>query len=111
MPIWKPASAIVFANRAVAFTGHRVKLKVALLSVQLYDPIHKKDTTVSLSQGAIGFLAGPMPGTTAPLLLVAFPNSLADDGMTFERLQRKQDFKVVVVSESTFVHQFEIQVS
>ena len=107
MPTWKPASA-VFAGgteQIKALVGARVRNRVHLGSVPLFDPIHNTHATIGLSPGTVGFIANPVGAN----LLIAISPLPGPAPTSLAQLQRTGHFRVVVVNEPTFKHQFEVE--
>ena len=107
MPTWKPASAVYpGGTQAIkALVGARVRLRGHLHSAPLFDPIHNTHATIALSPGTVGFVANPAGAN----LLIAISSLPGPAPTSLAQLQRTGHFKVVVVNEPTFKHQFEVE--
>jgi hypothetical protein len=107
MPTWKPASAVFpGGTQAIkALVGARVRNRVPLGSVPLFDPIHNTHATIGLSAGTVGFIANPVGAN----LLIAIPSLPGPAPTSLAQLQRTGQFRVVTVNEPTFKHQFEVE--
>lgn len=108
MPSWQPASAVFLGGtqQIKAMIGARVRNRVHLGSVPLFDPIHHTQATTELLPGTQGFVANPSGAN----LLVAFsplPGRPRFDSLA--QLQRTGSFKVAVINEPTFKQQFEVE--
>jgi hypothetical protein len=107
MPTWKPASAVFLGGtqQIKALIGARVRNRVHLGSVPLFDPIHHKQATTELIAGTVGFVANPNGAN----LLLAFASAPGQIPASLAQLQRTGNFRVVVVNEPTFKLQFEVE--
>ena len=107
MSSWKPASAVFLGGtqQIKALVGVRVRTRTSLQSFPLFDPFRKTPGTTNLAAGAVGFVANPQDAN----LLIAFPSSAGVVPASLKDLQRTGFFKVVVVNEPTFKHQFDVE--
>lgn len=87
--------------------GRRVRTRT-VLTLPVYDPIHHSDEAFDLAKGVIGLIANPHP-TLFDFLLIVFPIKPGIPPTTLEILTRGCDFKVLMVNQPTFKHQFEIE--
>jgi len=108
MPIWKNASSVFLGGteQIKQLKGRRVRPRTAL-RVGVYDPIHNSNESIELAAGRVGLIAHPHP--TLFHFLIVFPTKLNSAITTLDNLGRSGDFKVVIVNEPTFKHQFEIE--
>ena len=109
MSKWKPAASVFFGgtNQIQAIKGKKVRTRVPLLNIRVYDPNNSRIETFSLNKGAIGLVANPHPNH--PELLIAFPLNSVLEPTTLDNLMKSGQFKVIIVNEPTFKMQFEIE--
>lgn len=109
MSLWKPTAAVFFGGteQMKALTGRKVRTRVPLQNIAVYDPIHGKQETFSLRQGAVGLIANPHPVRFD--FLIAFPVNGGQQVTSLDQLSRSGAFKVLVINEPTFKMQFEIE--
>jgi len=90
-----------------ALVGRKVRARVPLQSVAVYDPVQGKQETFNLRQGAVGLIANPHPVRFD--FLIAFPVNVGQPVTSLDQLARSGAFKVLVINEPTFKMQFEIE--
>ena len=87
--------------------GRKVRTRVALQSVNVYDPIDGKTQTIDLNAMTVGFVANPHP--TQDAVLIAFADNRASQLTSLDDLLKQGGFNVVSVNKLTFKEQFEIE--
>jgi hypothetical protein len=109
MAIWKPASVVFLGGteQIRGLLGRRVRSRVTLQDVNVYDPSVARPQTFDVRAGAIGFVAHPHPARFDFLLAFPLDQSRLPSGLG--ALNRPGAFKVVEINEPTFKFQFEIE--
>jgi len=114
--MWKAASTMFVGGTdgVNKLKGRKVRTRAQLSSVHLYDPSARKQQTILLKNGSIGWVANPLPFDAGIMkglgILIAFSTGQPNPTETLETLTRSGKFQVVVVNEPTFKMQFEIEV-
>ena len=107
MSSWKPAFSVFQGGtqQIKELKGKRVRAKVALSSIRIYDPIHHQQTTADLEEGSVGFVTAPQGAD----LLVAFPEEPNSSPQVLEALVRSGRFFVVQINGPTFKQRFDVE--
>ena len=107
MKTWKLASATFQGGTQEigALIGKKVRLRVNLFSVLIYDAIANTRETTDLQRGAIGFVTNPKGAD----LLIAYSTKPITNAPSLNALKNSGAFFVVLVNSATFKAQFEIE--
>ncbi|MCM5679571.1 hypothetical protein M8A51_08500 [Schlegelella sp. S2-27] len=110
MSIWKPAVSVFRGGTEEIrrLYGSRVRARISLRGIAVYNPAATRPQTCDIEQGAVGFVTHPHPHRFD--FLLAFPSDQGRLPRDIQALSRLASFKVVEVNEPTFKQQFEIEV-